>query len=167
MNPRTAARLAWSLCAISVALSLGGAVLAAVVSFRGLPKGAEAALPMSLVLPPIVFAWAVVGALVASRRPGNRIAWVYCAIGLGLALLGVSAAYFAYALYGPLAPLPGGRLAGFFTELLFVPCVFIGPVSMFWLFPNGRFLSPRWRAVGLFFIGFGLLNSLAGALVPG
>ena len=26
--------------------------------------------------------WAVMGALVASRRPGNQISWFYCASGL-------------------------------------------------------------------------------------
>jgi hypothetical protein len=155
------------LFAVSVVVSLSGAALAAMVAVHGLPAGARASLPMCFVLPPISFAWAVVGALVASRRPGNRIAWVFCAIGLGLALLGASAAYFAYAFYGPFAPLPGAEFAGFATELLFVPCVFIGPVSMFWVFPNGRFLSPSWRLVALTLITVGMLASLASALVPG
>jgi hypothetical protein len=168
VNPRTASRVAWSLCAISVALSLGGAVLAAVMSLRTLPAAAEDPLSMALVLPPIALAWAVVGALVGSRRPGNQIAWIYSAIGLGLALLGASAAYFAYAVYGPLAPLPGGRFAAWATEVLFVPCVFIGPVSMFFVFPDGRFLSPRWRLVGLTLISLGLLcGGLGVALRPG
>jgi hypothetical protein len=161
-SPRTAARIAWSLFAISVVVSLTGAALAAVVSIHGLPACARAALPMSFILPPISFAWAVVGALVASRRPGNRIAWLFCAIGLGLALLGACAAYFAYAFYGPSAPLPGAALAGSATELLFVPCVFIGPVSMFWLFPDGRFLSRGWGAVALTFISLGMSNRSPG-----
>jgi hypothetical protein len=160
--------MAWSLCAISVALSLGGAVLAAVMSFRTLPTGAQDPLTMALILPPIALAWAVVGALVGSRRSGNQIAWLFCAIGLGLALLGASAAYFAYARYGPLAPLPGGRFAAWATAVLFVPCVFIGPVSMFFVFPDGRFLSPRWRLLGGTLISLGLLCGGVGvALRPG
>jgi hypothetical protein len=160
--------MAWSLCAISVALSLGGAVLAAVMSFRTLPGAAHHPLTMALILSPVALAWAVVGALVGSRRPGNQIAWLYWAIGLGLALLGASAAYFAYARYGPLAPLPGGRFAAWATEVLFTPCVFIGPVSMFFVFPDGRFLSRRWQAFGLTLIGLGLLcGGFAVALRPG
>jgi hypothetical protein len=168
VNPRTASRLAWSLCAVSAVLSLGGAVLAAVMSSRTLPTGAHGAVTMALILPPIALAWGLVGALVASRGPGNQIAWIYCAIGVGLALLGASAAYFGYALYGPLAPLPGRRFAAWATEVLFVPCVFIGPVSMFFVFPNGHFLSPRWRLVGLTLISLGLLcGGLGVALRPG
>lgn len=162
-----AARIAWTLFAASVVLSAGGATLAAVVAVHGLPPGAEAALPMPFALLPISTAWGVVGALVASRTSGNRIAWVFCAIGLGLALLGTTSAYFGFASYGPFAPLPGARLAGFATELLFVPSVFIGPVSMFWVFPDGRFLSKGWRAVALTFICLGMLASLAGSLLPG
>jgi hypothetical protein len=52
--------------------------------------------------------------------------------------------------------------------VLFVPCVFIGPVSMFFVFPDGRFLSPRWRLIGLTLISLGLLcGGLAVALRPG
>jgi hypothetical protein len=160
--------VAWSLCVISVALSLAGAALAVVTSLGAPPSGARHPLTMALILSPVAIAWAVVGALVGSRRPGNRIAWIYCAIGLGLALLGAGAAYFAYARYGPLAPLPGARVAAWTTEALFVPCVFIGPVSMFFVFPDGRFVSPRWRVLGLTLISLGLLcGGLAVALRPG
>ena len=166
MNPRTASRLAWSLCAISVALSLGGAAIAA-MSFRTIQAGARGPAIMALILPPIALLWAGVGALVASRKPGNRLAWVYCAIGLGLALLGASGAYFGYALYGPLAPLPGGRFAAWATGVLFAPCVLIGPVSMFFVFPDGHFLSPRWRLVYLTLISLALPGQLGYALQPG
>jgi hypothetical protein len=157
MKSRTTSRLAWSLCAISVALSLGGAALATVVLSRGLANGHQNPLFTALVLFPITLAWVVVGALVASRRPGNRIAWVYCAIGLGLAMLGASAAYSTLAIHGSDPPLPGGRFTALASEMLFVPCVFIGPVSMFFVFPDGRFLSPRWRLVWLILIPLGLL----------
>ncbi len=168
MNPRTPSRLGWSLCAISVVLSLVGVVLAAVMAFRAPSSAGQGQLTMALILPPIALPWAVVGALVGARRPGNQIAWLYCAIGLGLALLGASAAYSAYARFGPLAPLTGGRFAAWATEVLFVPCVFIGPVSMFFVFPDGRFLSPRWRLLGWTVISLGLLcGGMAIALRPG
>jgi hypothetical protein len=167
VNPRTASRLAWSLCAISVALSLGGAVLA-VVSSRTVPAEAQGPVTMALILPPIALLWAVMGALVASRRPGNQISWFYCAIGLGVALLGASAGYFGYALYGPLAPLPGGRFAAWATTVLFVPSVYIGPVSLLFVFPDGHFLSTRWRLVFLTLIPLGLyFGGLSVALQPG
>ena len=166
VNPRTASRLAWSLCAISVALSLGGAALA-VMSSRTVPAEARGPVTMALILLPIALLWAVMGALVASRRPGNQISWFYSAIGLGVALLGASAGYFGYALYGPLAPLPGGRFAAWATDVLFVPSVYIGPVSMLFVFPDGHFRSRRWRLFFFTLIPLGLLCVVAAALRPG
>ena len=52
MSSRTASRLAWSLCAISVALSLGGAALAA-MSSGTVPAEAQGPVTMALILPPI------------------------------------------------------------------------------------------------------------------
>src|SRR5215203_4270040 len=77
--------LAWTLCGISLALLLSGAVLQ--VAF---PEGADdgivfvAAGTLSIALVPLV------GALVAARLPANPYRWLWCAGGLTFGLLAVT-----------------------------------------------------------------------------
>ena len=53
------------------------------------------------------FAMVTVGALVASRRPANPIGWIFCALGLGFMVGGVSSGYATRALVAA----PGSRRA--------------------------------------------------------
>lgn len=43
-------------------------------------------------------AFPAIGALIVSRRPGNTVGWIFCAIGLGTAATSFSAGYVQYAL---------------------------------------------------------------------
>ncbi|MGQ0668423.1 MAG: hypothetical protein ACT4PO_01905, partial [Actinomycetota bacterium] len=67
MKARTAARLAWSLCGLSVALSAAAILLAGHRS-GGVAENAAATLAAALPFPAI-------GALIASRFPRNAIGW--------------------------------------------------------------------------------------------
>lgn len=42
-------------------------------------------------------AFPVIGALIVSRRPGNTVGWIFCAIGLGTAATSFSAGYVHHA----------------------------------------------------------------------
>jgi hypothetical protein len=112
-------------------------------------------------------AFATVGALILTRRPGNRIGWLFCAFGL----LSVTSALDAYALYAlaarPDAALPGATAAAWVASWSFAPSFFLGLVLLPLLYPTGRLPSPRWRPV-VWLTGLGLLLSiLALALQPG
>jgi hypothetical protein len=112
-------------------------------------------------------AFAAIGALILTRRPGNRIGWLFCAFGL----LSVTAALDAYALYAlaarPDAALPGGTAAAWVASWSFAPSFFLGLVLLPLLYPTGRLPSPRWRPV-VWLTGLGLLLSiLAFAFRPG
>jgi hypothetical protein len=121
-------------------------------------------LPLQLSL--LTSAWAAVGAIVASRRPENPIGWLFCGVGLALALTGATYAYGLYALYGPHAVLPLGTAAAWVSSWLIGPAAFFGPLFLFVLFPDGHFASRRWRNATLVVVALGAVAMTAGALRP-
>ena len=108
---------------------------------------------------PVLLAFAGVGAVVASRRPGNPIGWLFLAQGLGAALGLAGLTYAKYAVRSG-APLGAARWAAwvavFFIEALF-PLFLI-----LLLYPDGRLPSRRWRpAVWLILAANALLLAVA------
>jgi len=111
-------------------------------------------------------AWTVVGAVIVSRRPSNRIGWLLCAAGL-LILLGAFALHYALAtLLGGWPALPGGRAAAWLAPWTTV----LGLSLWFWLillFPDGHLPSPRWRWVAWCYGLLALPGIVGLALLPG
>jgi hypothetical protein len=105
----------------------------------------------------------VLGFVLASRRPANRIGWLALAAGLGLGLSRFSSSYGLRALVAAPGSLPAGRAVAWFANWTWViPLAVIAFV--FLLFPTGRLRSRRWRVAGWFVGGvFALIG--AGALV--
>ena len=79
MSRRAASWLAWSLCALSVALLVGGVALAWTVRSTALelPYGSVGAAGSFVPTLAIVLTFSVVGAIVASRHPRNTIGWIF------------------------------------------------------------------------------------------
>ena len=157
MTARTAARLAWSLCAASVAGIGGLLVLKVLNGSADLRSAPLAAAPL---------AFLVVGALVAARQQRNPVGRQLLAVGVfGTAgLFGES--YARYALVTAPGLLPGG-LYGVWLGWTYAPIVAILAIFLPLYFPTGRLLSPRWRPVLWSGIGF-LVFAIAGnALWPG
>jgi signal transduction histidine kinase len=91
---------------------------------------------------PVLLAFAVVGWLVAARRPGNPIGWLFLTEALAFALAVATASYARYSTTASLR-LPAATwiawLGGIAGELFFVfPLVLL-------IFPDGRLPSARWR----------------------
>jgi hypothetical protein len=105
---------------------------------------------------------ATVGAIVASRRPGNLVGWLLCLIGVLLAILGFSVAYSDYVLLtNPGTPLPGGVYTACLSQTLVLVPVLILTISLLVLFfPNGRLPNRSLRAVP--WVAFG--GSMASAM---
>jgi hypothetical protein len=156
MKPSTAARLAWSLC-VACAVGVGASLLLQVLNdTAGL---GSAPLPAAL-------AFAVVGALVASRQPGNPVGWLLLAAGLCIALTSLGESYARYALITAPGSLPGGLYAAWVQAVLF-GMVAILAIFLPLYFPTGRLLSPRWRPILWAGIGYVLFAVLGNVLQPG
>ena len=91
--------------------------------------------------------FATVGAVIASRRAENPIGWIFCAVGVLQAAQNIATEYANYSLLTQPGSLPGGVVAAWFANWIWVLFVGLVLVYFFSLFPNGHFLSPRWRWV--------------------
>jgi signal transduction histidine kinase len=129
---------AWSVAAATFAF-MGIAVAGVNGVASWLPSPVKPLVAVSFLAP------AVVGLLVANRQPRNRIAWILL---LGALLLTVQF---------PLGALEseGWRLQ---MDRALWPLLYAWPIAVTFVFPNGRFLTSRWRLVGAFgavcFVGF-------------
>ena len=98
MSARTAAWMAWSLFLVCVVLATASPIL-------GLLNGHTLAEiftawsgPSIVALATLIVSFSVVGALIASHRPGNPIGWIFLAVGFFQGLLSAADQYAVYAL---------------------------------------------------------------------
>ena len=141
MSRRAAAWLAWSLCALSLALTL----LSLVFLILNLthPDVPVYSFWIENVLLSVGFS--TVGAVIVPRMPSeNRIGWLFCAIGLLWAVAHFSAEYAIYALLAAPGSLPAGEAVSWFFS--WPPILALGFMSfLILLFPDGRLPGERWR----------------------
>jgi hypothetical protein len=147
VSRRTATRLAWSSWALSVALVPVALTFGILALSASLPPGREPILPQIAVVVVVLLAYGTVGALIASRRPGNAIGWIFCIVGLALAISSTASGYADYGLYGEGSYLPVPELAAWLSVWLSILLLFLAPCLLFLLFPDGRPPSRRWRPV--------------------
>jgi hypothetical protein len=157
VKTRAATRLAWSLCAGCIAGICGLVVLKAL-------NGATDLWSMPVVVAPLAFA--VVGALVASRQQRNPVGWQLLAVGVFMTANLAGESYARYALLTAPGSLPGG-LYGAWLAWSYAPIVAILAIFLPLYFPTGRLLSPRWRPVLWLGAGFLVLAVAGNALWPG
>ncbi len=120
MRPHAAAWFAWSLWALSVASAMVGLLL------MFLNGSFEDLLDESLGIDAVLaLAFPTVGALIASRRPSNAVAWIFCAIGLCGGAEVFTVAYGIYALVTNPGSLPGGVMATWIGTWIWVPSVIL------------------------------------------
>ena len=156
MPPLAVAWLAWILCAISVALGILGLVYGAwnYPSLDGLVTDIGPIAVLALSFP-------IVGALIATHRPGNPLGWILCAVGLfGGGLVTFGTMYGKYALQTAPGAVPGGPLAIWLGQWTWAPGVALLITFVLLLFPDGHLPSRRWRPVAW-------LSALVTLLYPG
>jgi DNA-binding SARP family transcriptional activator len=157
--------LAGGLAAVAVLLAVGALVLAAVNLGTAAPSGLRAR-PGDLPVTVALLTFALVGAVVASRRPGNAIGWLLIAEGLAWTVALFCQGYVTYALYTRPGSLPLPELAAMVVASVWVPAIMLIPVVLL-LFPDGRPPSARWWPVVWVAAGVGIVLWTASVLRPG
>jgi hypothetical protein len=160
MSPRTASRIAWAACALSLALALGA--LALVALNRDTP-GTTGSTIGDAIFAIAVLTFPTVGALVASRRPANPIGWIFVGVGFLFAVAAFASEYAVYALLTEPGSLPAGEAMAWLQSWLFLAPLVLADTLLFLLFPNGRLLSRRWLPV-LWLVILGMALALVGEM---
>jgi hypothetical protein len=164
MRARMARWVAGCAAAGSVALIGGGLVLAYVdrqlvpASLTGWTFPNVSGQAVNVAVP-------VVGFVLAFRRPGNRIGWLFLVAGLAVGLGGFSTQYALHALVASRgsSPLPAGRVFAWLSNWIWVIQTSM-LAFLFLLFPTGRLRSRRWRPAA-WFVGGAFALMAAGNLV--
>jgi hypothetical protein len=164
-----AGRHAWSarLAQLTLVVSVGLWVAGVALGFSRPRVAGVASFSSGDVVPSLVLlAFVVVGTLIVTRRPGNRIGWLFCAIGLPVLFGSFATQYAVAALLAHRPALPAGQalawLAGW-TSVVGVSLFFYLLV----LFPDGHLPSRRWRPVAWLYGGAVAVGLATAALQPG
>src|SRR5215213_9598508 len=141
MRVRTAAWLAWSACALSLALTaLSLVLLRSNLSHPSAP-GYDFWVPNTLV----ALGFSPVGAFVASHLPPkNPMGWLLCTIGLFMGVAHLSVESAIRALLAAPDSLAAGAAAAWMMSWFWILPVGLS-VFLFLFFPDGRLPSRRWR----------------------
>jgi hypothetical protein len=145
-----AAWLAWSVCGLTVVLIACAVALA----FLNSSDIRAVILPLGLTVS------AVVGGLVASRRPANPVGWFFLGSAVCVALTRVAA---EYATYG----LTGAQAMAWLQSWLWLPGVSLLLVFLPLYFPDGRLVSSRWRWLARVALVLCVGGAVYSALSPG
>lgn len=126
--------LAWTLVASSLAAAVAAVVIALVAPVAS-PE------PYSLILAGV---YPVVGAVIAAREPRNAVGWLLIAVGFTEALSVLATSWAPAALDVSPGMLPGGQVAAWLADWLWMPGHDLLLTFLPLLFPDGRLPSRRW-----------------------
>jgi hypothetical protein len=164
MRPRTTVVLAWGLWLVTFGCCAAGLLVTLAIT-RPLTLGVlveGAAYAFFFVL-----GSATVGLVLALRRPGNPIGWLYEAAGLAWAY-SVPVQPWIDQLVREHRPLPlVPQVVAATGDLSWAPAIALGVTLPALLLPDGHLRSRRWRLVVVTSATGAALATLAGALAPG
>jgi uncharacterized membrane protein YidH (DUF202 family) len=130
--------LIWLLAA---SLAIGTLAIGLYTGFAARDSALEAIVCVALLVFPVC------GGLIALHRPANPEGWLFCAIGFVWLTMFFCDAYAALTLVLEPGILPGGRVAVWVYEWIWLLAIGMPLVYPLLLFPDGRLLSPHWRVV--------------------
>jgi hypothetical protein len=142
VSPRTASRLAWTVCLTALLVGSVAVVFLVLGRRTPLPAGTFGFRGFTLIF---VVVFSTVGAVVASRRPSNPIGWQLLGAGAISAVQELAQDYAVYAVLTNPGALPGGGVAAWVPAWIWVPATSLVAVFLFPIFPTGRLPSRRWR----------------------
>ncbi len=149
MSTHTAARLAWSLCALSLALTALGLLLLGLNLSHSNTYIYDYWLDNTLG----TLSYAPVGALIAARRPANPVGWLLCLNGVALSIGHFGAQYAIYTLLAQPNSLPAGEVLAW-TATWILPVIIGIQIFFYLLFPTGRLPSDRWKWLAWLTVAF-------------
>jgi hypothetical protein len=162
MSRGAAAWLAWSMCALAVALT-ALSLLLLLLNFSYPDAYVYDFWVENTVLP---VSFSIIGAIIASRLPTNPLGWLFCAAAFIAAVVHLSAEYAIYALLAQPNSLPAGEALAWLTSWLWI--LFIGCIALsLLLFPDGRLPSSRWRWLAWLSVLLTIAGALWQAFSPG
>jgi hypothetical protein len=162
MSRRTAAWFAWSLCALSLTLT----ALSLLISALNLSHLDTHVYDYWLENAVLAVSFSIIGAIIASRLPGNSLGWLYCAAACIIAVAYLSAEYAIYALLARPDSLPAGEALAWLASwvwLLSIGCIVLSLL----LFPNGRLPSSSWSGLAWLSVLLTTAGAVWVALSPG
>jgi hypothetical protein len=163
MSRRTAAWVAWLLCAACVGLIALALLLDFLTENDPIPE-ARPDFGFALLAGVLSLAYPAVGALIVSCLPTNFIGWYFCGVGLLFAMQRVIVSYADYALLANIA-LPGGEYVAWFATWAWF-AIPTSAVFLMLLFPRGLLPSRRWRAVAWVTLCGAALTALGNMFMP-
>ena len=162
MRARTARWVAGCTAAASVALMVGGLVLEYADRHR-VPASLTGWTVSNVSGQVVNMAVPVTGFVLASRRPENRIGWLFLVAGAALGLSGFSFPYALHALVADRGSCPVVQVFAWLSNWIWVIAV-AALAFLFLLFPTGQLRSQRWRPAAWFAGGASALATV-GALI--
>jgi hypothetical protein len=142
--------LRWTTGCVAV---VSGALLVAAIalSYASRHAGSLSAWDFSDVTEVATFiAVPVVGFILASKRPDNRVGWLLLGAGLVVSLGSFGDRYGRAGLVAAPGSLPAARVAAWVANAAWTTIPAAGLAFVFLLFPTGRLSSRRWRPVAWF-----------------
>ena len=164
LRSRTTAVLAWSMWLLAFGCCAAG-LLVTLAIYRPLTVAVlvEGAVYAFF----FVLGFATVGLVLALRRPGNPIGWLYGAAGLAWAYT-IPVQPWIDQLVREHRPLPlVAQLVAATGDLSWAPAIGLGVTLPALLLPNGHLRSRRWRLVAITSVTGMVLVMVAGPLSPG
>jgi hypothetical protein len=158
MSRRTASRLAWSLCALAVALMALSLLLLNLNLSHPNTYVYDYWLDNTLG----TISYAPVGALIASRRPANPVGWLLCLNAIALSVGYFSAQYAIYTLLAQPGSLPAGEALAWIASWI-LPVIIGIQVFSFLVFPTGRLPSDRWKWLAWLTVAFVIVGVITSA----
>jgi len=140
MSAHVAMRLAWSLCALSLVMTILSVLLLALNYTH--PKTHVYGFWLENTVLPISFS--IIGAVIATRLPANPLGRLFCAAACVSAVAHLSVEYAIHALFAQPDTLPAGEALAWLTSwvwVLFVGCTVLSPL----LFPDGHLPDSGWK----------------------
>ncbi|HEV3376044.1 MAG TPA: hypothetical protein VG126_02065 [Thermoleophilaceae bacterium] len=164
-----ARRLAWSAFGLTFVIAVVATVFGFVDDGTLLapPDTGEVTWSGSLSFAIMIVAFAALGALVASRRPGNPIGWILCVSPLCLAFTELARNWYVHTLIAEPGSLPLASGLMWAANWAWIPGFMPLLTLLLLLFPDGHVPSLRWRSVGWLAVAAMGLLIVGYALAPG